>query len=102
VKCPLQVRLLESKVEETRLRVTQQMEALRAPAGPVERVCTDFALQVDTVVPTADVCAEQQHASERELTSTIENLQTELGTLRVSSTHLMKLYYRSSECWADY
>jgi hypothetical protein len=90
-----QVRFLESKVKETRLQVAQQMGAMRAAANAVEPVCHDSAVQVGKDnVPAADACAEQLHGSESNLISTIKSLQAELGRLRASSQHLMKLYRR--------
>ncbi len=90
-----QVRFLERKVKETRLQVAQQMGAMRAAANAVEPACHDFAVQVgEDNVPAADACVEQLHGSESNFISTIESLQAELGCLRASSQHLMKVYCR--------
>ena len=89
------MRFLESTVKETRLQVAQQMGAMRAAAHAVEPAYHDSAVQVgEDNVPAADACAEQLHGSESNLISTIESLQAELGRLRASSQHLMKLYCR--------
>ena len=90
-----QVRFLESKAEETRLQVSQQMGTVRAAANAVEPVRHDSAVQVEEDnVPAADACAEQLHGPDSNFISTIESLQAELGCLRASSQHLMKLYCR--------